>query len=77
MEAYLRTKHTCLVVGEVRIYNSKTLVHKHTLPSVATALWFGQYGREENTLITVGSFFHGVHVKVDSQARFGFKIIQG
>lgn len=39
--------------GEVRMYNGKALVHTHTLPSVATALWFGRYGREENTLVTV------------------------
>ena len=44
---------TTTFAGEVRVYNAKCLVHKHTLPSVATALWFGRYGREENTLITV------------------------
>ncbi len=43
----------CVYVGEVRVYNDKSLVSVHTLPSPVTGMWFGRYGREENTLITV------------------------
>jgi len=47
----------CLVValanGEVRVYNEKHLVSLHTIPSPVTGVWFGRYGREDNTLITV------------------------
>ena len=39
--------------GEIRVYNGRLLVASHTLPSVATALYFGRYGREESVLITV------------------------
>ncbi|GIL48849.1 hypothetical protein Vafri_5272 [Volvox africanus] len=39
--------------GEVRIYNEKLLVSIHTVPNPVTALWFGRYGREDNTLITI------------------------
>lgn len=45
----------CRAAGEVRVYNEKKLVSLHTVPSPVTALWFGRYGREDNTLITVGS----------------------
>jgi hypothetical protein len=45
---------SCCPAGEVRIYNDKALVYQHTTPSPVTGLWFGKYGREENTLITVG-----------------------
>ncbi|GIL69347.1 hypothetical protein Vretimale_13465 [Volvox reticuliferus] len=39
--------------GEVRVYNEKLLVSIHTVPNPVTALWFGRYGREDNTLITI------------------------
>lgn len=40
-----------LANGEVRVYNEKALVSVHALPSPATALWFGRFSREDNTLI--------------------------
>lgn len=47
----------CLLValsnGEVRVYNEKYLVTMHKVPSPVTGLWFGRYGREDNTLITI------------------------
>ncbi|EFJ41176.1 Bardet-Biedl syndrome protein 1 [Volvox carteri f. nagariensis] len=39
--------------GEVRVYNEKLLVSIHTVPNPVTAMWFGRYGREDNTLITI------------------------
>ena len=39
--------------GEVRIYHDKSLVSLHTVAHPVTAIWFGKYGREDNTLITV------------------------
>ncbi|PNH05290.1 Bardet-Biedl syndrome 1 protein [Tetrabaena socialis] len=41
-----------LANGEVRVYNEKLLVSVHNVPNPVTALWFGRYGREDNTLIT-------------------------
>lgn len=38
--------------GDVRVYNDKLLVSVHKMPNPVTALWFGRYGREDNTLIT-------------------------
>ncbi|GAX73330.1 hypothetical protein CEUSTIGMA_g784.t1 [Chlamydomonas eustigma] len=47
----------CLLValgnGEVRIYFGKHLSWTHSVPSPVTGLWFGRYGREDNTLIIV------------------------
>jgi hypothetical protein len=37
----------------MRLYNEKHLVSVHTVPSPATAIHFGRYGREDNTLITI------------------------
>lgn len=39
--------------GEVRLYREKVLLSVHSLPSPVTGMWFGRYGREDNTLITV------------------------
>ncbi|KXZ45593.1 BBS1 protein [Gonium pectorale] len=39
--------------GEVRVYNEKLLVSVHTVNFPVTALWFGRYGREDNTLLTI------------------------
>lgn len=42
-----------LFAGEVRVYNEKLLVSVHIVPNPVTALCFGRYGREDNTLITL------------------------
>ncbi|KAG2484587.1 hypothetical protein HYH03_016628 [Edaphochlamys debaryana] len=42
-----------LANGEVRVYNDKLLVSIHSVPNPITALWFGRYGREDNTLISL------------------------
>ncbi|KAG2451137.1 hypothetical protein HYH02_004404 [Chlamydomonas schloesseri] len=39
--------------GEVRVYNEKLLVSVHLSPNPVTALWFGRYGREDNTLLAI------------------------
>ncbi|KAJ9510374.1 hypothetical protein QJQ45_015847 [Haematococcus lacustris] len=39
--------------GEIRVYNGRSLVGCHTVPSPTTGLLFGRYGREDNTLITL------------------------
>ena len=39
--------------GEVRVYYDKHLSWTHTVASPVTGLWFGRYGREDNTLIIV------------------------
>lgn len=39
--------------GEVRVYNEKLLVSVHVSPNPVTALWFGRYGREDNTLLAI------------------------
>eukprot|EP00877_Chromochloris_zofingiensis_P001275 jgi/Chrzof1/11148/Cz05g25190.t1 len=39
--------------GEVRVYNNKMLVSTHTSAAPITGLFFGRYGREDNTLITL------------------------
>eukprot|EP00798_Chlamydomonas_sp_ICE-L_P006017 gene6017-5322_t len=47
----------CLLValsnGEIRIYSDRNLVGMHTVPSPVTGMWFGRYGREDSTLITI------------------------
>lgn len=49
--------HKCVLVGlatgEVRLYSEKRLVASYSLPAPATALCFGRYNREDNTLIAV------------------------
>ncbi|GFR47769.1 hypothetical protein Agub_g9536 [Astrephomene gubernaculifera] len=42
-----------LANGEVRVYNEKLLVSVHSVPNPVTALWFGRYGREDNTLLAI------------------------
>ncbi|KAK9812788.1 hypothetical protein WJX72_003736 [[Myrmecia] bisecta] len=48
---------TCLLValanGEIRIYNGQHLVSMHSVNAPVAALYFGKYGREDNTLITI------------------------
>lgn len=39
--------------GEVRVYHEKHLASIHIAPSPVTGLYFGKYGREDNTLITI------------------------
>lgn len=79
VDAWLTCASRPLPAGDVRIYSGKSLVHTHTLPSVATALWFGRYGREENTLITVrvrmgfgGIWAGGEHLARMVRGRVGF-----
>ncbi|GMH36088.1 hypothetical protein BSKO_03956 [Bryopsis sp. KO-2023] len=47
----------CIVValgnGEVRVYHEKHLASVHTVSSKVSALYFGKFGREDNTLITL------------------------
>jgi Bardet-Biedl syndrome 1 protein len=47
----------CLLValhnGELRVYNEKNLVTVHNTSAPVSGIWFGRYGREDNTLITV------------------------
>ncbi|GFR47660.1 hypothetical protein Agub_g9403 [Astrephomene gubernaculifera] len=42
-----------LANGEVRVYNEELLVSVHSVPNPVTALWFGRYGREDNTLLAI------------------------
>lgn len=39
--------------GEIRVYHEKHLASIHTVSSPVSALYFGKYGREDNTLITI------------------------
>jgi len=39
--------------GEVRVYHDKALVSVHQATAPATALYFGRYGREDHSLITL------------------------
>lgn len=47
----------CLLValsnGELRVYNEKNLISVYNTPAPISGIWFGKYGREDNTLITV------------------------
>lgn len=45
--------HTFPSPGEVRVYHEKRLASCHSVPSPVTALWFGRYGREDDTLVTL------------------------
>lgn len=47
--------HTHLDTGEVRVYHERSLVYTHTCAAggAATALAFGRYAREDNTLVAV------------------------
>lgn len=42
-----------LASGEIRLYNEKRLVASYSLPAPATALYFGRYNREDNTIVCV------------------------
>lgn len=35
------------------MYHEKRLASCHSVPSPVTALWFGRYGREDDTLVTL------------------------
>ncbi|KAF0726601.1 hypothetical protein Ae201684_015223 [Aphanomyces euteiches] len=53
-----RTKHTkgiliALRKGEIRLYHEKILVHSFQVDGTLTALMFGQFGREEASLVLV------------------------
>lgn len=39
--------------GEIRVYHEKHLSWTHSVASPVTGMWFGRYGREDNTLIIV------------------------
>lgn len=55
VQAQRMTKAVAVALAnlEVRIYNEKHLVSLFTVKSPVTALFFGRYGREDNTLITI------------------------
>jgi hypothetical protein len=67
---------TLLAPGEVRVYNEKHLVSMHSVPSPVTGLWFGRYGREDNTLITV-TRSGSLDIKASVVARAGASNVEG
>jgi Bardet-Biedl syndrome 1 protein len=53
METMRSTKATIVALsnGEFRVYNGKTLVNVVNTHDIVTAIKFGRYGREDNTLV--------------------------
>jgi len=42
-----------LANGDIRVYSENVLLSSHSIQGITTALYFGRFGREDHTLITV------------------------